>query len=48
MLVVQDREKRKSAKREGKSPVKSNTVKQVNIEIAKNNEKQHEEDEIEH
>lgn len=48
MLIVQDREKRKSAKREGESPVKSNTVKQVNIEIAKNNEKQHEEDEIEH
>lgn len=48
MLVVQDREKRKSAKREGKSPIKSNTVKQVNIEIAKNNEKQHEEEEIEH
>lgn len=48
MLVVQDREKRRGVKREGKSPIKGNTVQPVNIEIANNNEKQQEEEEIEH
>ncbi len=48
MLVVKNREKKKSVHRENKSPITGNTVKQVNIENAKNNEKQHEEEEIEH